>query len=313
MSGPPAAGLQPVGPQPAAQAQPAAAQPAGPQPAAARPAATLVLIRPRATGGPGLEVLMLERSQRADFAPGLFVFPGGGVDAEDASPAAAQAAAGLSPEAAGRALHGAQSPPNGAQSPPNGAESPLHALAHYVTAVRETFEEAGVLLARTASGAAAHLPEPKLAEGRRACAQGGAGFLDWMAREGLRAAAEDLIYFAHWITPKAAPKRFDTRFFLAEAPAGARVHTDQTEIVAYRWATPDEALAAHAAGRMPMIEPTLHNIQALQGFASPAQVRAALAGQPVRTVRPQLATLPDGRRKVVLPWDPAYLPDPEPT
>jgi 8-oxo-dGTP pyrophosphatase MutT (NUDIX family) len=280
-------------------AQSGAAQPNAPPPVAARPAATLVLVRPPPAGGPGLEVLMLERSSRADFAPGLFVFPGGGVDAEDEGVAAEKAAAGLTPEAAGRAL---------SDSP-----SPRHALAHYVTAIRETFEEAGILLARSADGSSVEVPESTLAEGRRASAPDGTGFLDWLARAGLRAAAEDLIYFAHWITPKAAPKRYDTRFFLAEAPAGARVHTDQAEIVAYRWAAPDEALAAHAAGRMPMIEPTFHNIRALQGFASPAQARDALAGRTVRAVRPQFVTLPDGQRKILLPWDPGFLPDGEPT
>lgn len=266
------------------------------QPAFARPAATLVLIRPRESSG--IEVLLLERSRHADFASGLFVFPGGGVEAEDGGPQARRVTPRLSPESAQRLL-------------PD-TEGPGHALAHFVAAIRETFEEAGILLARTADGAPAQLPERKLTEGRQACAAGPAAFFAWTARQGLTLAAEDLIYFAHWITPKAAPKRFDARFFLAEAPAGARVLTDQAEIVAFRWARPDEALSACAAGRMAMIEPTFYNLQELQGCASPAQARDVLAGRAVRAVRPQLATLPDGSSRIVLPWDPAYVPDPEP-
>ena len=266
-------------------------------PAFARPAATLVLIRPRASSG--IEVLLLERSRHADFAAGLFVFPGGGVEAEDAGPQARRLTPGLSPESAQRLL-------------PD-TDSPNQALAHFVAAIRETFEEAGILLARSADGAPAQLPERQLSEGRQACAAGPAAFFAWIGRQGLALAAEDLIYFAHWITPKAAPKRFDARFFLAEAPAGARVLTDQAEIVAFRWVPPDEALSAHAAGRMAMIEPTFYNLQELRGCASPAQARAALAGRAVHAVLPQFATLPDGRSKVVLPWDPAYVPDAGPT
>jgi 8-oxo-dGTP pyrophosphatase MutT (NUDIX family) len=265
----------------------------------ARPAATLVLLRQCASGAPGIEILMLERSAKADFTPSMFVFPGGGVEPEDTSPEAARLTPRLSPAQALQRL-------------PD-AGSPAQALGYYVAAVRETFEESGMLLARTESGAPADLPDARLAIGRKACLAGTSGFLKWMAGERLTLAAEDLIYFAHWITPKAVPKRFDTRFFMAEAPRNTPVQTDQAEIVAHRWATPEEAIAAHAAGRMPMIEPTFHNVMLFKGCASPAEAKAAFSQRAVRPVMPQLATLPDGRRKVILPWDPAYMPEPEST
>ena len=267
------------------------------KPVAAKPAATVVLMRPRAQGMRGLEILMLERSSKADFTPGMFVFPGGGLEAEDMGPDAARLASGMN---AGQAL----------QRIPD-AGTAAQALGLYVAAARETFEECGILLARDAEGQPARLPDSKIAEGRKLCESNTAGFLFWVAREGLTVAAEELIYFAHWITPKAVPKRFDTRFFLAEAPAGAPVQADLAEIVGHRWATPEEAISAHAAGKMPMIEPTLHNVTLLRDFASPAEAKAALAQREVRTVMPQLQILPDGRRKVILPWDPAYVPEPD--
>jgi 8-oxo-dGTP pyrophosphatase MutT (NUDIX family) len=267
-------------------------------PVVARPAATVVIVRSRDSRSGAMEVLMLERSSRADFVPGMFVFPGGGVELEDLTPEAQRLAPGLPPAEAYRRV-------------PD-AGTPALALGNFIAAIRETFEEAEVLLGRTASGAPAHPNPSELEAGRTACRAGARGFGDWVAAQGWTLAAEDLIYFAHWITPKAVPKRFDTRFFLAEAPPGAQVRTDQAEIVGHRWATPEEAVAAHSAGRMPMIEPTLHNLLLLKEFASPTQARHALVHRPVRMVMPQLAVLPDGRRKVVLPWDPAYVPDPEP-
>jgi len=246
-----------------------------------------------------MEILMLERSAKADFTPSMFVFPGGGVEPADFSPQACQLSPRFSPQNAFERI------------PDAGGADP--ALGCYIAAIRETFEESGILLARDETGIPANLPEAKLAAGRNACLPGNIGFLGWMAQEHLTVAAEDLIYFAHWITPKAVPKRFDTRFFLAEAPVGTPVLADQTEIVAHRWATPEEAIAAHAAGRMAMIEPTLHNLMLFREYSSPAEAKAALSQRSVKTIMPQLQTLPDGRRKVILPWDPAYEPEPEST
>lgn len=268
-------------------------------PATPRPAATLVLMR--ADGGemPGIEVLMLQRSPGADVLPGMHVFPGGVLEPDDAAAAAARLSPGLSPAQAQLRLAD--------------AESPAQALGYYITALRETFEETGILLARRPDGGAAALTETDLGGARGETGGARLALLDWLAGTGLCLATDDLIYFAHWITPKAVPRRFDVRFFLAEAPRGMRVSVDQTEIVGYRWVSPRQAIAAHAAGRMPMIEPTLHNLEVLQGFSSPDAARGALEGRPVRPVLPLMRIHPDGRRTLIYPWDPAYAADPEPT
>ncbi len=257
-----------------------------------RPAATLVLMRTDEERSPGIEVLMLQRSPEADVLPGMHVFPGGVLEPEDTAAAAARLSPKLSPAQAQLRLADAQ--------------SPAQALGYYITALRETFEETGILLARRPDGAAAALTEADLGGARLT-------LLDWLAGTGLCLATGDLIYFAHWITPKAVPRRFDVRFFLAETPRGMRVSVDQTEIVGYRWVSPRQAIAAHAAGRMPMIEPTLHNLDVLQGFSSPDAARGALEGRPVRPVLPLMRIHPDGRRTLIFPWDPAYEADPEPT
>lgn len=267
-------------------------------PAAARPAATLLLMRARADGAPGLEVLLLQRSAASDYA-NLYVFPGGGLEPGDLGAEAQRLSPRLSPAQAQLRI--------------GNAESPAQALGFYVAVLRETFEEAGLLLARAPDGGDSRLSAAALSAGRREVGAGTIGFLAWLERAGLRLATERLIYFAHWITPEAVPKRFDTRFFLAEAPRGMRALADRTEVVGHRWATPDEALAAHAAGRMPMIEPTRCNLERLREFSSPEAARAALAEQPVHTVLPRLKAGPGGRTTIVLPWDPAYAADPEPS
>ncbi len=273
-------------------------QPFAVHPVTPRPAATVVVMR-AGTQGAGPDVLMLQRSGKADFASGMYVFPGGGVEAEDLSAAAAQLSPRLSPgQAQGRLVD---------------AATEAQALGYHVTALRETFEECGILLVRTPEGAPV-MPGPALLEaGRKASTEGGTRLNEWLIENKLAWATEDLIYFAHWITPKAVPKRFDTRFFLAEVHQDAQVTVDGAEIVGYRWTTPERAIAEHAAGQMPMIDPTLRNLEVLQAFPSVDAARRALAERPVRKVMPQIKTLPDGKRLLIFPWDSAYEADPEPT
>ncbi len=276
-------------------ASPAAPRPAPPAaPVVARAASTLVLARPLESGGEP-EVLMVQRHGRADFVPGMFVFPGGMVEPQDCSPLAQQ----LSPSLGAEQAQGLLIAEDGAG--PRG----LEALGYFVAAIRETFEECGVLLARTAQGAP--LPE-QAAQARQAlqlreAVAAGEPFLPFVARQGWTLLTEELIYFAHWITPEAVPKRFDTRFFLARAPAGAQARVDHTEVVGHRWVTPSEALRQHEVGAMPMIEPTVLNLQLLQTFDSLADAQAGLRRRPVRRVLPKLVRRADGSGEIVLPWD----------
>lgn len=213
-------------------------------PAPPRPAATLLLLR---DGRAGLEVLMVARAREVDFASGALVFPGGRVEAADA-----------------------------ALAPP---QDPLGAFR--VAAIRETFEECGVLLAR-----------PGVLPG------GVGGFRAALARGGLVPDAGALVHFAHWITPAHSPKRYDTHFFLARAPAGQDAVHDGREAVEAVWVRPEEALAEAEAGRRTLVFPTRLNLRRLAGFGSVAAALSAAAATPVVTALPEPET--DGQGRVFL-------------
>lgn len=116
----------------------------------------------------------------------------------------------------------------------------------------------------------------------------------------VRVEPASLVWTARWITPEGVPKRFDTYFFLAELPAGQDPQPDHIEGIELRWATPASALAAHKAGELPMVFPTLKNLEALLPFRSIAELLAARRGATVPTTRPVIVV--EGRqKKVVLP------------
>lgn len=232
------------------------------------PSATVLVVR---DGVAGLEVLLLERHLRSDFMGGAYVFPGGKVDARDArlSP---DRVAGVDLEVAARELQ---------------VEDAGAALGMLVAAVRETFEEAGVLLARRADGSAVtadDLATPSFIAARRALAARGEPYdwRPWLAEQELVLDLGALAFWAWWVTPHGMHKRFDTRFFVAQLPpeqADVAAH-DEVEITAMRWVTPPAALDAQAAGEVTIIFPTRRNLRTLGGFASAADaVAAARAGR----------------------------------
>lgn len=248
--------------------------PVKPTPVVPSPAATLVLLRDRPAGG--VEVLLLRRHRASRFAPGDFVFPGGKLEPGDGAPRAVACCAGPpGPEAARRL---------------GLAEAAGTALAYWIAAVRETFEEVGVLLARDGGGAPARLDPARLATWRRACRTDHAAFWSMLAAERLTLATDRLVYFAHWITPEERPLRFDTRFFAAPAPAGQEAVADAHEITEVRWLAPRDALAAAARGELSLRTPTARNLELFDGAASAAAALARLADRPVTTVRPRLPT-----------------------
>ncbi|HSE00861.1 MAG TPA: hypothetical protein VLB72_09025, partial [Burkholderiales bacterium] len=180
-----------------------------------QPAATLMLVRDALHG---LEVLMLQRSQALAFMPGVHVFPGGALDAADDSPALRALCAGIDDAAASRAL--------GIQR---------GGLAHWIAAIREAFEEAGILLAYDAAGGIVSVDEAtaeRYRAQRRALDEGRSDFAEFMVGEGLRLAVDRLRYFGHWITPVGSPRRYDTRFFVAVAPEGQEARHDERETIA---------------------------------------------------------------------------------
>jgi glyoxylase-like metal-dependent hydrolase (beta-lactamase superfamily II)/8-oxo-dGTP pyrophosphatase MutT (NUDIX family) len=223
----------------AAPTPPAAATPLPP-----RPAATLILLR---AGAAGLETLMLQRTQSAAFLGGAHVFPGGSLDAADAAP---HRVLGLSEAQANERLDLASG-----------------GLAYYVAAVRECFEEAGVLLACDARG---HPVLPSRAE--QLMAQRASPFLELLERENLYIPAGALAYYGHWITQPGRSRRFDTRFFVTLAPQGQEGAHDATETVHHVWITPRQALERAERGEIELVHATR---QTLADFARFAEPRAA--------------------------------------
>lgn len=258
-----------------------------------RDAATVILIRDSESGR-GVEVLMVRRSGSSDFAAGMHVFPGGGVEEGDCRREAAALCAGLSPEEAASIM--------------GDVSDPALCLGLFIAAVRETFEETGILLARDASG---NLVDCRGEEAGRYAAyreelkDGRIDFMEMIAMEGLELALDRLVYFAHWITPEISPIRFDTRFFLAAAPPYQVAAHDEIETTDHVWISPKEALKRNREGTFAMLPPTMVNLMALESFSRVEEALASAAGREVPAISPRVV-LEGGRMRLVLPGDPEY-------
>ena len=252
--------------------------------AVARPAATIVLMRDGAHGE-GLEVFMVVRHHAIDFASGALVFPGGRVDENDFALAANETLC------------------------PNPDELPVEAMAFRLAAIRETFEECGVLFARPAHTwslidgerlrSVEYLHRAPLSEGR-------ISFDTVLTDQALRPATDLLTHFAHWITPRNQPKRYDTHFFLAEAPAEHLAVHDGGETVDSLWITPRRALDDTAAGRFKLVFATQMNLAKLAGFRTAAEAVAAARESHVVTVLPEATKLDDTKRMLRIPAEAGY-------
>ncbi len=251
-----------------------------------QPAATVTLVRdaPR-----GLEVLMLQRSLSLKFMPGVYVFPGGALDPADSSPEMHAMCVGLEDEAASSVL---------------GLER--GGLAYWVAAIREAFEEAGILLAYDAGGGIVSLngeAAERYRAHRRTLDERHGDFGAIVRGEGLRLAADRLLYFGHWITPVSAPRRYDTRFFLAVAPEQQVAKHDNHETIAHVWVRPQEALDLCARETLNMRFPTIRTLEQFTQCATTAELTAALSSK--RVVRPLLPRISREGRSL-LPGDPGY-------
>ena len=234
-----------------------------------RPASTVLLVR---DGPPGLEVLMVTRNVAVDFASGALVFPGGRVDAADGEP---------SMLASCRAAGGASAT----------------AMAFRVAAVRETFEEAHVLLARpTGSEALISARELDVLENELRAAHGREPhFGDLVASGRIELATDLLVPFAHWVTPVGPPKRFDTHFFLAAAPADQVAAHDGREAVETIWISPERAIADSEAKRITLVFATRMNLTKLARSADVAAALEAARAGSIVTVCPELVETPEGK------------------
>ena len=249
-----------------------------------REAATVMLLRDARE----LQVFMLRRNPRMLFAPGASVFPGGAVDAADRDPELLARCRGRDDESASRHL-GLSGSPSQARAPAT-ADGEAAAVAHergglgyWVAAIREAFEEAGVLLAMPGSVAL-----DGLADARAALARGEQTFLDLVVADDLLLDCGSLHPFAHWITPPRAPRRYDTWFFAAAAPDGHTYRHDDHETVASGWVTPREALRLGAAGAIELILPTQRSLELLDRFRTSAAFLGAVAAAEMASAGPLL-------------------------
>src|SRR6266404_5996304 len=248
-----------------------------------RPASTILLLRDT-TGTDEIEVFMMVRHYEIDFNSGALVFPGGSVDKGDqeiiARPELYSGGEGLD----------------------------ASALSFRIAAIRETFEESGILLARP-QGSDVLIDANRAGEieaaHRAALCDGKTTFLQVITENGLLLALDELVPYAHWITPEGMPKRFDTWFFLAAAPpeqVGAHDGKESTDSI---WVSPREALAGGDSGRFKLPFPTTRNLIRLGKQTS---VRGALddsSGKPIVTVVPVMTRL-NGGRQLRIPLEAGY-------
>ncbi len=215
-----------------------------------RPASTVVLMRPGPTGA---EVLLTGRPPTMAFGPGLHVFPGGAVDPSDRD---ADLAAALGVDA-GRCARGWA-----------GDLEPGAALAHAMAALRELYEEAGVLLAERADGSAPERAEVEA--GHRA----GEPFARLVRRLGLRLRADRLVPLSHWVTPPVGVTlRYDVRFFVADAADGAGFRLDGREVAGHAWMRPADAVSALRAGLIDLWLPTATTLRQIGTARDAGDVR----------------------------------------
>ena len=216
----------------------------------------------------GLEVFMLRRTTTAAFASGMYVFPGGKVDDAD-----------------GEGDDG-----------------------YVIAAIRECYEEAGVLLATDENGIVVTDGHPSLAH-RHAVHEGEIELRALCSRHHVRPAIGDLVWVSHWITPIGeSSRRFDTRFFIAVAPPGQTSRHDDNETIASEWVAPSEGLRRQASGELTMMPPTIKNLEFLVGHdhAQSAMDSARLLGRP-EPILPRLRRDSTGRvRGISLPGDDDY-------
>ena len=274
-------------------------------PVAPNPAATVVLLRPANSGGtsaglvpagqfhpddgaPGLEVYLIRRVRSMAFAAGMYAFPGGSVDPRDADHEVGWA--GPTPAEWAARLGGTD------------AEARMLVCA----AVRETFEESGVLLAGPSAGTVvADVAGIDWERDRRALVDRELAFSDFLSARGLVVRTDLLGLWAHWITPEFEERRYDTRFFLAALPAGQLTRDVSTEADEVCWLTPADALARLVRGQIEMLPPTAVMLHELSEYRSITDVLAAVPNRDIHPITPA-AVDRDGSVQLVLPGEDGY-------
>jgi len=265
-----------------------------------RDAATVMLVRDAVApdGGPDVEVCMLRRNLASEFVAGAYVFPGGAVDPGDLGAAMEARCHGLSDTEASSVL---------------GVDS--GGLAFWVAALRECFEEAGVLVAYrppSAGGPPALLDTTPPGEAARFVAHragvnaGTTSLLEVVEEEDLTLAVDAVRYVDRWITPELAPRRYDTRFFVTAAPPGQVARHDDGETIASLWIRPVDALARFEAGEIELLPPTITCLRRLGAFRSTGAVLAWAASVTEVVAILPIVLIEDGQVLILRPGDSGY-------
>ncbi len=260
--------------------------------------ATVILVRDVANSQ--YEIFLMRRCEEQNFLGGAHVFPGGRMDKEDCATELASHATGVSQAVEKLKTHEPELP-----------EEKLRGL--YFAAIREMFEEAGIMLAYNPSGGIINFPEndPELEERfnryRFELYEKKITLIDIAKRENISYALDLLTPYAHWITPEASlsDMRFDARFFIATIPQGQEPLHDNIEMTESLWATPRAALDMASAGAIRLILPTIVNIEELSDFKSTEELFASISNRKIDTILPQAYKVENGYG-VMLPHDPDY-------
>jgi 8-oxo-dGTP pyrophosphatase MutT (NUDIX family) len=239
---------------------------------------------------PDLHVFMLRRNPRSVFGPGAFVFPGGAIDPADSAAEVTTRVIGLDDREASARL---------------GLSS--GGLRVWIGALREAFEEAGILLAAPApagpgpAGAAGAPPDLDAARARLNA--GELSFADVLSQSGLVLDVGQVSLFAHWLTPEGSPRRYDTWFLVAPAPHGQEGSHDDAELVHSEWVRPADALARYATGDLELIFPTLRTLRVLESFDTAAALLDEVQRANEAADRPPLVVADASGRRIALRSD----------
>ena len=255
-----------------------------------KPAATIILARDTVDG---FEVLMLKRTTQVTFAKGMHVFPGGGLDAQDQHEEIVDLCVGLDDEQASHLL---------------GIEQ--GGLAYWIAAVRECFEEAGLVLGYHADEKLFSFDQAeadRLAALRADFTHNKLSFVEILKQLQLQVATDRIHYFSHWVTKAGQPRRYDTRFFVARAPSQQIPMQDNSETVAHLWVRPQVALEMGKVGELSLMFPTIKTLEALAEFDSVDDLLThAKTPRKILKMNPKGALDRDGQSHLLIPGDPAY-------
>jgi 8-oxo-dGTP pyrophosphatase MutT (NUDIX family) len=257
-------------------------------------AATVILLRNKEPGG--FDVFLLKRHEKSSFMGGNYVYPGGRVDRDDGSLKIYSLSKGMTLEEAQKIL--------------GGTFSPEESFAHWVAAIRELFEEAGVLLAYDQKGNLFQVrnqeEREKLLHYRKLLQEDKTNIYEIAQKEDFLFALDQLYYYAHWITPEAQSQRFDTRFFLTRYPPGQEASHDQKETTAGIWITPRKALEENLKGDVILSPPTLKTLEDLSRFKSIEDIFHSLKSEEIQPILPILTKI-SKNPLIIFPWDPEYV------